>query len=137
MKANFEERVTFQLDSITKSIEKLATKDELNASTAKLVTKDKFDDAVLKLATRVELRTALLKLPTRIQMDSAIGSLAFATKKGFDEVHKRIDCLETKIETMDSRLTNQLDQIYLHYPTKQDFVLLNGRVKKIEEKIAA
>ena len=82
--------------------------------------------SVSKLATKEELKETVEK---------AVDDLAGAVKKGFDEVHEKIDKIEFKVERMDTRFTNQLDYISLWYPSKSEFTELNNRVKKIEKKV--
>lgn len=119
-----KEKVTLKAieQLIERSVSKLATKNELNNAFTKLATKDELNNAVSKLATKDE-------------MNMSIDNLAGAVKKGFDEVNEKIEKIEFKIERMDTRFTNQLDNISLWYPTKYEFTLLDSRVKKIENKI--
>jgi predicted transcriptional regulator len=98
------------------------------------------EKSVAKLATKEEMKTAI---------SDAVDGLAIAVKKGFEEVHtkfakiderfekidERFEQLEFKIDRMDTRLTNQLDQVYLNYPSRSDYVLLDTRVKKVEGKV--
>jgi hypothetical protein len=75
--------------------------------------------------------------------------LAIMIAKGFTGVDKRLDRLEgrmdslegkfdsfeRKVDDMDSRLTNQLDYVLLHYARREEHVQLDKRVKKIERKV--
>jgi hypothetical protein len=105
MNTPFEEKVTSHLESITKSIEKLATKDEIS------------------------------KLPTKDDLNEAIDGLAGTVKKGFDEVHEKIGNIQFKIDRMDTRFTNQLDYFHLYYPTRKEFTELDGRMKRVEKRL--
>jgi len=150
MNTPLEEKVTLKAigDLIERSVSKLATKvevsklatkDELNTAVSKLATKDELNNAVSKLATKDELRVAVSKLATKEELketvEKAVDDLAGAVKKGFDEIHEKIDKIEFKIERMDTRFTNQLDYISLWYPSKSEFTELDNRVKKIEKKV--
>jgi len=111
-----KEKVT--LETLSLSIEKLATKEEL-----------------AKLATKEELTAAFSKLATKEEMEESNNDLAGAVKKGFDAVDKRFDALESKVDSMDKRFSNQLDYFHLWYPTREEFTALDDRTTKIERKL--
>ena len=107
MNTSFEEKVTLRLDSVTLQLE------SMTKSIGKLATKDELKETV----------------------DKAVDGLAFAVKKGLDEVHEKISNIEFKIERMDTRFTNQLDYFNLYCPTRNEFTELDARMKKVERKL--
>jgi hypothetical protein len=137
MKTIIKEKVTLESIArlITQSIAGLATKKEL----ADMAT------SISKLATKEEIS----KLATKEDLNIAIDNLAGAVKKGFDEVHekfakvnenfikvgKRFDILERKVERIDTKFTNQLDYISVHYAMHSELMVLDTRMKKVEERL--
>jgi chromosome segregation ATPase len=91
-----KEKIT--LESIARSISKLATKEE-----------------IAKLATKDELNTAVSKLATKNELTKSIDDLAGAVKKGFDEVNERLDNLaeksatKTELYETETRLGKKID----------------------------
>ena len=133
--------LSVKMESIAESIGNLATKSELGRleeSIGKLATKEALDNLVVRVDA----------LPTRKEMndmiEKAVDELAEATGKGFAgvdkrfvEVDKRFDALEQKVDRMDTRLTNQLDYVLTHYTRREEHVLLDKRVKKVEARVFA
>jgi polyhydroxyalkanoate synthesis regulator phasin len=130
MNNNFEEKVTSQLESMTTQIESMTTK--MQSITTQI---ESIAISIGNLATKDELNIAVSKLATKDELNDLIDGLAFAVKKGFDEVHEKIGGLERKVERSIEDFTNQLNYLNLWSPTKREFMELDDRVKVVERKI--
>jgi hypothetical protein len=111
-------------DELSSATSKLATKDELSSATSKLATKDELSSATSKLATKDELRSATSKLATKDELSSAISKLA--TK---DELHKAVSGLATRDE-----MNKVIDD--LAGAVKKGFDEVHGKFTEVNEHLA-
>ena len=146
------------LVSIAKSIDlifmrmaTLATKDEvveiIKPLLEPLATRAEVIELIKPLATRDEVSEIIKPLATTQLVDD----LAIAVMNGFDRidrrfaemderfngVDKRFDALEEKVTRIDTRLTNGLDNVLLHYAQRVEFDQLDVRCKKLERRVFA
>jgi hypothetical protein len=75
-------------------------------------------------------------------MAESINDLALATAKGFDEVNKRMDNFDLKIDHVEKTLSGKIsgidiriDDLAFNRATKDEVYLLTKRMVKVEAKV--
>ena len=116
------------LESVSVSVEKLA--EQLRVSFVSL------DSRVNEFYTKIDKLDSKLDSKINRTIDLVDG-LAVTVKHEFDKTNEKIDSLDKKSDRIDSRLTNQLDYVLLHYARREEHKSLETRVKKIEKRVFA
>lgn len=83
---------------------------------------------------------SISKLDTKI--DQKIDDLAISTAKGFEEVNKRMDNFDIKIDRTEKTLSGKIegvdrriDDLAFNRATKDEVYLLTQRMMKVETKV--
>ena len=133
------------LVSIAKSI------DLIFMRMATLATKDEVVEIIKPLLEPLATRAEVVEIIKPLATTQLVDDLAIAVMNGFDRidrrfaemderfngVDKRFDALEEKVTRIDTRLTNGLDNVLLHYAQRVEFDQLDVRCKKLERRVFA
>lgn len=117
------------LESIARSISKLATKEEIS----KLATKSELGIAISKLATKEEIsqlatKEEISKLVTKEDLENEINDFALVVKRSFDKVDKKFDTVFERLDDLEQKSATKTDL----YETE---TRLAYRISKIEDTV--
>jgi tetrahydromethanopterin S-methyltransferase subunit G len=132
--------IALSLDNITKTLGNFATKKDLSLAFAEF-SKNFATKKDLENLTSVFMRFAAKTETSLTHLEDLIDGLAITTKtelfKMESRLSERIDELDKKVDRNHTYSVNQLDYILTHYARKQEYISIDGRLKKLERKVFA
>lgn len=144
---------TVTLESVATTVDALsASVRSLVSAVAELPTRND----ISKLATKEDLKETNQKIDalkvhmdkrtddTEARLDTYINDLRKDMNKEFKKVHIKLGEMDENLTSFNHEFTykiagmqGQIEKIYTHYPNRNEFNYVDGRVKKLEEKVFA
>lgn len=87
-----------------------------------------------KLMVKLIVNSEQLERVLTNKMDSKIEELARATKKGFDEVHDRINNFQQETQENFAKVRRDIFDIKDNYATKEELAAVSVRVESLEHR---